>query len=184
MIGKLDHYQEINNKANKARDAAALATVEAGQLYARSKAEYEQFHTLSAKDKKLAGKPFFFTHRTFYIPDRGNWFAAEATTTGKNHTVMIFEKSPDTANTWKKVVSLFPERTLPAPEVKDGLATTADTKTTVGQLTPLNVTNAVEDLFTTGGAKDGGKLSLPTTARKASSRPTRTAETTSDRGPR
>lgn len=101
----LDHYQEVNNKANKSRDAALLATVEAGQLYARSKADYEQFGTLSAKDKKQAGEPFTFTQRTFYIPAAGNWFAAEASTTGKNHTVMVFEKSADTADTWKKVIS-------------------------------------------------------------------------------
>ncbi|MER7688282.1 hypothetical protein [Streptomyces sp. NPDC097610] len=155
----LDHYQEVNNKANKSRDASLLATVEAGQLYARSKADYEQFDTLSAKDKKQAGEPFTFTQRTFYIPAAGNWFAAEASTTGKNHTFMVFEKSADTGDTWKKVISLFPQQALPAPAAKDGLVEPADSNTTVGLLAPANVTDAVEDLFATGGTKDGSKLS-------------------------
>lgn len=155
----LDHYQEINNKANRSRNAALLATVEAGQLYARSKADYEQFDTLSAKDKKQAGEPFTFTQRSFYIPATGNWFAAEASTTGKNHTVMVFEKSADTGDTWKKVISLFPQQSLPAPTTKDGVAEPTDANTTVGLLAPANVPDAVEDLFATGGTKDGSKLS-------------------------
>lgn len=155
----LDHYQEINNKANRSRNAALLATVEAGQLYARSKADFEQFDTLSAKDKKQAGEPFTFTQRSFYIPATGNWFAAEASTTGKNHTVMVFEKSADTGDTWKKVISLFPQQSLPAPTTKDGVAEPTDANTTVGLLAPANVPDAVEDLFATGGTKDGSKLS-------------------------
>ncbi|WP_330351702.1 hypothetical protein [Streptomyces sp. NBC_00582] len=155
----LDTYQDVNNRANATRDAKLLATVEAGQLYARSKADYEQFATLSAKDKKQAGEPFTFTQRSFLIPATGNWFAAEASTTGKNHTVMVFEKSADTGDTWKKVISLFPQRALPAPTTKDGLAEPADANSPVGLLAPANVTDAVEDLFATGGTKDGSKLS-------------------------
>ncbi|MFC7912447.1 hypothetical protein [Streptomyces sp. NPDC057386] len=155
----LDHYQEVNNKANKTRDAGLLATVEAGQLYARSKADYEQFDTLSAKEKKEYSTPFYFTRRTFYIPPTGNWFAAAASTNGTNHTFMIFEKSADTGGTWKKVISLFPQQPLPAPQIKGGLAVPADQDTPVGNLAPSGVTNAIEDLFTTGGTKDGSKLS-------------------------
>ncbi|GHG13794.1 hypothetical protein GCM10017667_54800 [Streptomyces filamentosus] len=155
----LDRYQEINNKANKARDAGLLATVEAGQLYARSKADYEQFDTLSAQEKKDAATPFFFTRRTFYIPPADNWFAAAASTNGTNHTFMIFEKSADTGGTWKKVVSLFPQQPLPDPQIKDDLAVPADEGTPVGNLAPSGVTDAIEDLFTTGGTKDGSKLS-------------------------
>ncbi|MEH0490474.1 hypothetical protein QBA78_36070 [Streptomyces scabiei] len=155
----LDHYQEINNKANKTRDASLLATVEAGQLYARSKADYEQFDTLSAKEKKDYGTPFYFTRRSFYIPPTGNWFAAEASTNGTNHTFMIFEKSADTGGTWKKVISLFPQQPLPTPRTKGGLAVPADADTPVGSLAPSGVTNAVEDLFASGGTKDGSKLS-------------------------
>lgn len=155
----LDHYQEINNKANKTRDAGLLATVEAGQLYARSKADYEQFDTLNAKEKKEYSTPFYFTRRTFYIPPTGNWFAAAASTNGTNHTFMIFEKSADTGGTWKKVISLFPQQPLPAPQIKGGLAVPADQDAPVGNLAPSGVTNAIEDLFTTGGTKDGSKLS-------------------------
>lgn len=155
----VDHYQEINNKANKTLDASLLATVEAGQLYARSKADYEQFGTLSAKEKKDYGTPFYFTRRSFYIPPTGNWFAATASTNGTNHTFMIFEKSADTGGTWKKVISLFPQQPLPTPQTKGGLAVPADADTPVGNLAPSGVTNAVEDLFASGGTKDGSKLS-------------------------
>ncbi|ATM24554.1 lipoprotein (plasmid) [Streptomyces alboflavus] len=155
----LDHYQEVNNKANKTRSASLLATVEAGQLYARSKADYEQFSTLSAKEQKDQGTPFRFTRRSFYIPPSGDWFAAEATTDGKNHTFMIFEKSAATGRTWKKTVSLFPQKAIPRPTLKNGLAIPADPATTVGQMAPSGVTDAVEDLFATGGTKDGTKLS-------------------------
>ncbi|MEU1076469.1 MULTISPECIES: hypothetical protein [unclassified Streptomyces] len=154
----LDTYQEVNNRANAARDPKLLATVEAGQLYARSKAEFEQFETLSEKEQKDYGKPFTFTDRTFYLPAGGNWFAAQATTTGKNHTVMVFEKSSATDNRWKKVVSLFPAKALPPVQTRDGLASTAPAATKVGGLAPESVTAAIEDLFATGGTRQGAAL--------------------------
>ncbi|MFC8438234.1 hypothetical protein ACFUJT_08545 [Streptomyces griseoincarnatus] len=155
----LDRYQKINNKANETRDASLLATVEAGQLYARSKAGYEQFSTLSAEEKKEFATPFHFTRRAFYIPPTGNWFAATATTDGTNQTFMIFEKSAHTGGTWKKVFSLFPSKALPTPKTNDGLAIPAAPDTPVGALPPSRVTDAVEDLFTSGGTKDGRTLS-------------------------
>ncbi|WP_440581091.1 hypothetical protein [Streptomyces sp. PT19] len=154
----LDTYQDVNNRANATLDPKLLATVEAGQLYARSKAELEQFETLSEKEQKDYGKPFTFTDRTFYLPAGGNWFAAQATTTGKNHTVMVFEKSSDTDNRWKKVVSLFPAKALPPVQTRDGLAITTPAATTVGKLAPDGVTAAVEDLFATGGTRQGAAL--------------------------
>ncbi|WP_435058033.1 hypothetical protein [Streptomyces sp. bgisy060] len=154
----LDTYQEVNNRANATRDAKLLGTVEAGQLYARSKAELEQFETLSEKEQKDYGKPFTFTDRTFYLPAGGNWFVAQATTTGTNHTVMVFEKSSATGNRWKKVVSLFPDKALPPVQTQDGVASTAPAATTVGALAPEGVTAAVEDLFATGGTRQGAAL--------------------------
>ncbi|MFD8902554.1 hypothetical protein [Streptomyces ardesiacus] len=154
----LDTYQEVNNRANATRDPELLATVEAGQLYARSRAEFEHFETLSEKEQKDYGKPFTFTDRTFYLPAGGNWFAAQATTTGKNHTVMVFEKSSATGNRWKKVVSLFPAKALPPVQTRDGLASTAPAATTVGDLAPDGVTEAVEDLFATGGTRQGAAM--------------------------
>ncbi|MFE9250707.1 hypothetical protein [Streptomyces sp. NPDC007088] len=151
----LDNYQAVNNRANATRDAKLLATVEAGQLYARSKAEFEQFETLSKKDQKDYSSPFTFTDRTFYLPASGDWFAAQATTTGKNHTLLVFEKSPATGNAWKKVVSLFPAKALPSVDTIGGVAQTAAASGTAGKLAPDGVTAAVEDLFTTGGAKQG-----------------------------
>ncbi|MFF1678802.1 hypothetical protein ACFVYG_22520 [Streptomyces sp. NPDC058256] len=151
----LDTYQDVNNKANATRNAKLLATVEAGQLYARSRAELEQFETLSEKEQKDYSEPFTFTDRTVYLPDGGDWFAAQATTDGKDHAVMVFEKSPATANTWKKVVSLYPAKALPLVESTYGVTRTARATTMVGPLAPDDVSAAVEDLFATGGAKQG-----------------------------
>ncbi|MFD0501483.1 hypothetical protein [Streptomyces rhizosphaericus] len=151
----LDHYQEVNNRANATRDASLLATVEAGQLYAQSKAELEQFDTFSSKKKKEYRTPFFFTKRAFYIPAHGNWFAASAQS-GKYRMLMVFEK---TGRSWKKVASLLSDRDFPLPEIKDGLALTADPKQPSGALSPDGVTSAVEDLFATGGRKDGRSFS-------------------------
>ncbi|MCX4681600.1 hypothetical protein OG413_41090 [Streptomyces sp. NBC_01433] len=153
----LDTYQNVNNRANATRDAKLLATVEAGQLYARSKAEFEQLRTLSEKEQKNYGKPFTFTDRTFYLPAGGDWFAAQART-GKDHAVMVFEKSPATANAWKKVVSLFPAKALPPVKTADGVARTAPAANAVGPLSPDDVPAAVEDLFATGGTKQGAAL--------------------------
>ncbi|MFD4243616.1 hypothetical protein ACFWP3_18765 [Streptomyces sp. NPDC058525] len=155
----VDHYQDVNNRANAARDAELISSVEAGQLYARSKAQYEQYGTLSEKDKQEYDKPFYFTQRNFYIPEGGNWFAAEAITEGTSRQLMVFEKSPDTANTWKKVAANYPEKPMPAVEVKQGLALTADAGTAVGPLAPSKAGAAVEDLFATGGAREGAQLS-------------------------
>lgn len=154
----LDTYQDVNNRANASQDAKLLARVEAGQLYARSKADFEQFETLSAKERKDYGKPFTFSHRTFYLPAGGNWFAVQASTTGKNHTLMVFEKSPATANTWKKVVSLFPDKALPPVQAAGGVADTAPAASTAGELAPQDVSAAVEDLFATGGTKQGAEI--------------------------
>ncbi|MBL1115241.1 hypothetical protein JK364_22990 [Streptomyces sp. 110] len=152
----LDRYQRVNNAANAARDASLLATVEAGQLYAESKAELEQYYTFSKKRKKEYRAPFFFTKRTFYIPARGNWFAASANS-GKYRTLMVFERF---GSRWKKVVDLLPDRRLPLPHIKDGLALTAPTDEPSGALSPDRVPGAIEDLFTTGGKKEGTNLSV------------------------
>jgi hypothetical protein len=72
---------------------------------------------------------------------------------------MVFEKSPTTGNTWKKVVSLFPAKALPSVQTTNGITRTAPAVTTVGELAPDGVTAAVEDLFATGGTKQGAALS-------------------------
>ncbi|QCX82634.1 hypothetical protein C9F11_45370 (plasmid) [Streptomyces sp. YIM 121038] len=157
----LDHYERTNNQANKTQDPQLLATVEAGQLYERSKAELAQLPALNPKEKKQYAEPFHFTRRSFHIPARGGWFAAEATTSGGERTFMVFDKTP--GGQWKKVYSLFPPRSMPAPTTRRGIADTAETHHKAGpahwRLAPQEVTAAVEDLFTTGGKKRGRVLS-------------------------
>ncbi|WP_172384710.1 hypothetical protein [Streptomyces sp. MNP-20] len=153
----LNRYQRVNNQANRVRDAKLLATVEAGQLYARSKAELQQFDTFSAKKKKDYAAPFGFRERSFYIPAEGDWFAAEATTSAGARTLMVFEKFP--GGQWKKVFSAFPDRSAPSPDTRRGVAATAAPHRAVGRLAPRAATAAVEDLFITGGKRQGRALS-------------------------
>ncbi|WP_327411334.1 hypothetical protein OG458_42110 (plasmid) [Streptomyces sp. NBC_01281] len=155
----LDKYQTANNCANRTRDPNLLAKIEAGQLFARSKAELEQLATLTNKERQDYGEPFTFRDRTFYLPAGGNWFAAEATTTGKNRTVMVFEKSTATGGVWKKVASLFPEKPVPTVVTSGGVARAASTTAARAGLTPNGAGVAVEDLFATGGKKQGGLFS-------------------------
>ncbi|GGV55837.1 hypothetical protein [Streptomyces spectabilis] len=157
----LDHYEQTNNQANKTRNPRLLATVEAGQLYERSKAELAQIPALSAKQKKEYAEPFHFTRRSFHIPARGNsWFAAEATTSAGERTLMVFDKTP--GRHWKRVHSLFPSRPMPSPNARRGIADTAGIHHKTGRLAPGEVTAAVEDLFTTGGKNLGRALSHTT----------------------
>ncbi|MFE4304864.1 hypothetical protein ACFRR6_02110 [Streptomyces sp. NPDC056891] len=155
----LDNYQDVNNRANASQDADLISSVEAGQLYAQSKAQYEQYGTLGEKEKQEYKKPFYFTERNFYIPEGGNWFAAQAVTEGTSRQLLVFEKSADTANTWKKVAATFPEKSMPPIETRQGLALTADAGTAVGPLAPRTAAAAVEDLFATGGTREGAQLS-------------------------
>ncbi|MCX4573392.1 hypothetical protein OHB41_09395 [Streptomyces sp. NBC_01571] len=180
----LDHYQEINNKANKTRDASLLSTVEAGQLYARSKADYEQFDTLSAKEKKDYGTPFYFTRRSFYIPPTGNWFAAEASTNGTNHTFMIFEKSADTGGTWKKVISLFPQQPLPTPGPRAAWPSPQTRTPRSAASHPAASPTPSKTSSPAAAPRTAANSPTPTTTPRPSSRPTRNAATTSGPKPR
>jgi hypothetical protein len=83
----VDAYESANNQANKTRDEKLLATVESGQVNEQSRADYKQWSTWSAKDKKEYGTSFFYQNRTYYIPAAGtaDWFAVKATSSYGDH---------------------------------------------------------------------------------------------------
>ncbi|WP_367318858.1 hypothetical protein [Streptomyces sp. HUAS ZL42] len=163
----VDHYEAVNNKANKVRDKKLLATVEAGQTYEQSQACYEQWKAWSAKDQKEFGKAFFYRDRQYLIPATGTatWFAVKATNSNstEQEVLMIFDKF---GSTYKMVASLY-EGETPLPEVatdSQGLATPVDPAKPVGALAPDQLAFAYEDLLETGGAREGkGLASTPST---------------------
>lgn len=167
----LDRYVEINNEANKRRDAILLSTVEAGQLAEQSKVNYEQWRTWSTKDQKAYRSPFYYQQAKYYLPATGTatWFAVRATvgTGPHDEALLIFDKID---GTYKMVFALSPEFT-PIPEIavdRHGLATAVAPTVRVGPLAPDEVSTASEDLFATGGKRSGAELAqTPATSEAA-----------------
>ncbi|MFE9769482.1 hypothetical protein ACFYPC_34025 [Streptomyces sp. NPDC005808] len=157
----LSKYVKANNAANKALDAKLLATVEAGQLNVQSAADYQQWKTWSKEDQTEYGSPFTYTAREYWIPPAGTatWFAATAISTwdDKNPAVLIFDRVDGTY----KMVGAFHLDETPIPEIavdRNGLAEAVDPGDRVGTLAPDSLAPALQDLFETGGKKEGSAL--------------------------
>ncbi|MFG2437897.1 hypothetical protein [Streptomyces sp. NPDC048508] len=157
----LTTYENTNNRANKARDAGLLATVESGVVNAQPRADYLQAKTWTKKEQAEYGSPFRYERREFAIPRKGTatWFAAQATATGsKDRALLIFDKVD---GTYKLVMALYTDEKAPLPALafdKSGFAEPADPAKPVGSLAPNQIGAAFEDLVETGGKKDGAKL--------------------------
>ncbi|UOB10259.1 hypothetical protein MQE23_14800 [Streptomyces sp. HP-A2021] len=157
-----DHYEEVNNKANAARDDKLLGTVEAGQVYAMDKATYTLFETWPKKEQKAYTKPFSYQDREYVIPEKGTatWFAvrAKSSENSKNSVLLVFDK---VGGTYKMVLSLWADSGEPLPKLavdRHGLAEAVDPDTKVGKLAPAEVGAAYEDFLETGGKKEGKAL--------------------------
>ncbi|MEU5958238.1 hypothetical protein [Streptomyces sp. NPDC047525] len=153
----LDKYVEVNNKANATRDAALLGTVEGGQLYEQSKADYKLFKTKSAKDQRDYASPFFYKKRAYFMPAGEPWFVVGAQSTGsKEWALLTFEKED---GKWKVVMGVYSPDALPAIDVSNhGLATALPASAPVGGMAPDAVSDAYEDLFVSGGKHGGNQL--------------------------
>ncbi|MEU6680878.1 hypothetical protein [Streptomyces sp. NPDC046925] len=166
----VDHYEKVNNAANKARNAKLLSTVEGGNLLERSSAAYEQFATMSAKDQKAYVKPFFYKERTFFIPAKGeaDWFMFTGRSTDTpeaRRSLHVFDKTKDG---WRMTVSVAAGTTLPKIATgADGLATPVAATARTGAHAPAGIPDAYEDLWATGGRKDGKILADNKVTREA-----------------
>jgi hypothetical protein len=161
----LDTYETVNNKANAQQDSALLGTVEGGQLYEQSKADYRLFETESKEDQAAYRKPFHYTGRKYWIPAGQDWFAV-TTRSGdsKGEALLVFGKEYDD---WKLMSAVHSDVPLPAIATDDsGLATAVDAATRVGTLAPNQISAAYEDLYSTGGKKAGAGISHTTEAAK------------------
>ncbi|MET8676107.1 hypothetical protein ABZW18_00495 [Streptomyces sp. NPDC004647] len=168
----LDRYEKVNNKANKSQDAKLLSTVEGGNLFERSNADYEQFRNMSSKEKKEYETPFFYEDRQFFIPAGGTWFVVTARATeSKKPSLLVFDKS---GGSWKMTAALHSwEKKIPAIATNSvGLAKAVPTDAKSGSLKPDDIPAAYEDLWETGGKEAGKALSpsAPATQAKASYR--------------
>ncbi|MFJ8158377.1 hypothetical protein [Streptomyces sp. NPDC094468] len=177
----LDHYQATNNQANARRDTKLLATIEAGTLYAQDAADYKLFKTLSKSEQKDYGSPFTYVDRHLWIPpasSHATWFAATVTaSTTKAHGLMIFDK--EGGSTYKAVLIVYRDKgeSLPAIAVdRDGWAVVADPAKKVGGIAPAGLHDAYEDVWQTGGSKEGTRLSAATKPVKDAQRIYRTAQ--------
>lgn len=156
-----DHYEQVNNKANATRDEKLLSTVEDGQLHAHSTSDYTLFKTWSKKDQQEYGKPFTYVDREYYIPAGQGWFAMKAKTSDSgSQGLFVFDR---VGGAWKMVLAVYTDAPIPAIATDGhGLATAVTPATRVGSLAPKDVSAAFEDLYATGGKKQGAALS-PTT---------------------
>lgn len=152
----VDHYEDVNNRANKRQDAKLLATVEDGNLLERSTAGYEQLRTLSTKDQRDYVKSFAFKERKFYIPARGDWFMFIGTSTetaDARPSVHVFDKS---SGNWRMTVSVDVRTTMPRIATDtNGLVTPATVTAHTGAHAPEDIPDAYEDLWATGGRREG-----------------------------
>ncbi|ELP71237.1 hypothetical protein ACKI1I_00810 [Streptomyces turgidiscabies] len=161
----LGTYESVNNKANAQQDSALLGTVEGGQLYEQSKADYRLFETRSKKEQAEYRKPFHYTGMKYWIPAGKDWFAVTTKASdSKSEALLVFGKEYDD---WKMMSAVYSEVPLPAIATDDsGLATAVDATTRVGTLAPNQISAAFEDLYATGGTKAGAGISHTTEAAK------------------
>ncbi|MDX3365314.1 hypothetical protein PV387_04615 [Streptomyces sp. ME02-6987-2C] len=165
----LDRYEEVNNKANKIQNPELLGTVEAGQVYEQSKADYRLFKTWSKKDQAQYKEPFTYRDRSYYIPEGQSWFAVKATASGsKTEALLIFDQTA--SRHFKMVAAVYTDPKSSIPEIdtsNHGLATAARPSDRVGILAPDQVAAAYEDLYETGGKNSGAELASTAATRTA-----------------
>ncbi|MER6692759.1 hypothetical protein [Streptomyces minutiscleroticus] len=158
----VDTYIKVNNQANKTRNARLLGTVEAGQLYQQSKADFEQWDTWDKDKQDDYREPFSYQDRTYLIPRQGtgSWFAVKARSGAgdDDQVLLVFDR---VNGAYKLVVAAYPDTGEKLPDIavdQHGLATAVDAATPVGSLAPKQLGAAYADLYETGGTKEGTHL--------------------------
>jgi len=161
----IDHYEKINNKANKSSDPKLLSTVEGGAVFQQSKATFKVQKTWSAKDRAEYRNPFRYVDRKFYIPRKGtaDWFVMVAHSKspgekkGKYPGILIMEKQK--SGDWKMVTAGYSEtKKLPRlAKDKGGFAVpVTNTAKKTGAQSPDSLSDSLLDLYTGQGASGSG----------------------------
>ncbi|MFW6690807.1 hypothetical protein [Streptomyces sp. MAR4 CNX-425] len=156
----LENYVEANNAANAALDRETLGEVEGGALFQQSRAQYRQYPTFEKKYQKLYKKPFRYLadKAEYHIPARGDWYMVDAPVAGPgfdegDRSLLVFERAGDT---WKNVASVGIQGRLPeVARGEGGLPTVLPAGAEVGTTALDGLDDAVNDLYISGGKKDG-----------------------------
>lgn len=159
----LENYVEGNNAANAELDPETLGEVEGGALYQQSQAQYRHFPTYEKKYQKLYKKPFRYLadKAEYYIPADGDWYMVDAPVDGSGYdegdrSLLVFERAGDT---WKNVASVGIQGRLPeVARGRGGLPTALPADAEVGTTALDGLDDAVNDLYASGGKKDGKLL--------------------------
>lgn len=153
----VDNYEKVNNLSNRTRNAKLLGTVEGGQVYELSKAEFKAFPTWSSKKRKEYGDPFTYKQRSYVIPVNSGWFMVIGHAGGSKYpSLLVFDK---VAGHWKAVRAVHLGVSVPAIDIsRQGLATAVSSSAKNGALSPAEVKGVWEDLYTSGGKNKGKEL--------------------------
>ncbi|WP_407562722.1 hypothetical protein [Streptomyces sp. 184] len=160
----LESYVEANNAANAELDRKALGEVEGGALFQQSQAQYRQFPTYEKKYQKLYKKPFRYLadKAEYYIPADGDWYMVDAPVEGPGYdegdrSLLVFERAG--GDTWKNVASVGIQGRVPeVARGAGGLPTVLAADAEVGTTELGGLDDAVNDLYVSGGKKDGKLL--------------------------
>ncbi|MFG2684035.1 hypothetical protein [Streptomyces sp. NPDC048392] len=169
----LDAYERDNNKANATQDARLLGTVEAGQVYEASKADYKQWDTMSKKDQKFYESPFYYRDREYLIPAASSgatWFAVKARPSSDSKASSALVILDKVGGSYKVMTTVYSEEPLPKIAVdKHGYVLPADPAQKVETLAPDQISETYEDFFETGG-KTASKIFASTDSSKESTK--------------
>ncbi|GAA2139401.1 hypothetical protein [Streptomyces synnematoformans] len=159
----LENYVEANNAANAELDHGALGKVEGGALFQQSRAQYRQFPTYEKKYQKRYKKPFRYLadRANYHIPARGDWYMVDAPVAGPGYhegdrSLLVFQRA---GGTWKNVASVGIQGRVPEVAHGDaGLPTVLPADARVGSTALDGLDDAVNDLYVSGGRKEGRLL--------------------------
>ncbi|MGP3973751.1 hypothetical protein ACTWQF_06830 [Streptomyces sp. 8N114] len=161
----IDHYEKVNNRANKNSDPKLLSTVEGGAVFEQSKATFKMQKTWSAKERADYRNPFRYVDRKFYIPRKGSadWFAMVAHSKspgekkGKYPGILVMEKQK--SGDWKMVAGSYSEtKWLPkfAKDKNGFVEPVNDTAKKSGAVAPDSLSGSLLDLYTKQGSTQNG----------------------------
>jgi hypothetical protein len=151
-VAVIKHYNEVNNAANRRRDAKMLATVEGGNLIRQSEAGFTISRALDKTGKNL-NKPFTYDNPVIGAPSFGSYpmrFLSSAEISGnKDYKHLGVWERKTAGSPWLLTFAAGPKATDKLPDLTDvRTATKADDKRLVAA--PQAAATALAEYLTTG----------------------------------
>jgi hypothetical protein len=151
-LAAVQKYNELNNRANQARDAKLSETIEADPTLAMTRAGYEIGRKTDAAGKDKV-KPFTYTQPSIGAPQYGSYpmrfvVASGVSTSPDNKQLGVWERTT-AGDPWVLKYSVYPSASMKLPPL-EGLRT--PTKADMGKLASLPQTAAANlAAYLTGG---------------------------------